>query len=321
MSPFTHGVFNMVVLCCALATLPAQAQSWPAKPVRMVMSYAGGSEPLVRLVNQKVSEAFGQPIVLDIQPGANGSIGNAMVSRAAPDGYTLLSANATMVVRKFLVKDVPWDPITDFTPIRHLFDAIAAISAHPSGPSTVAEIIESGRRNPGKLTYGTTGIGSVYHMAGELLQLQTGAQILHVPYKGSPQSLTDLAAGRIPLVFAISTSTAPFVSSGKAKYVAVFHHSRLKSLPDVPTVRESLPGFPLIPIWGGYFGPAGLPAALVQRFHDEVSKAMATADVIALFEKAGLVPGDPRPEHLAAKVKEDIASVARFVKAAGIQPE
>lgn len=321
MSHFTGCACTMAAICFSLAAAPAQAQSWPAKPVRMVMSYAGGSEPLVRLVNQKVSEALGQPVILDIQPGANGSIGNAMVSRAAPDGYTLLSANATMVVRKFLVKDVPWDPVTDFTPIRHIFDAIAAISAHPSGPSTVAEIVDTGKRNPGKLTYGTTGIGSVYHMAGELMQLQTGAQILHVPYKGSPQSLTDLVAGRIPLVFAIATSTDPFVRSGKAKYVAVFHHSRLKSMPDVPTVRETLPGFPLIPIWGGYFGPAGLPQPTVQRFHDEVSKAMATPDVVALFEKAGLVPGDPRPEHLAAKMKEDIASVARFVKAAGIQPE
>lgn len=321
MSHFTGCACTMAALCFSLVLPPAQAQSWPAKPVRMVMSYAGGSEPLVRLVNQKVSESLGQPVILDIQAGANGSIGNAMVSRAAPDGYTLLSANATMVVRKFLVKDVPWDPVTDFTPIRHIFDAIAAISAHPSGPSTVAEIVDTGKRNPGKLTYGTTGIGSVYHMAGELMQLQTGAQILHVPYKGSPQSLTDLVAGRIPLVFAIATSTDPFVRSGKAKYVAVFHHSRLKSMPDVPTVRETLPGFPLIPIWGGYFGPAGLPSPIVQRFHDEVSKAMATPDVVALFEKAGLVPGDPRPEHLAAKMKEDIASVARFVKAAGIQPE
>ena len=321
MSPFTRCACIMAALSFSLAAHPAQAQSWPAKPVRVIMSYAGGSEPLVRLVNQKVSESLGQPVILDIQPGANGSIGNAMASRAAPDGYTLLSANATMVVRRFLVKDVPWDPLNDFPPIRHLFDAVAAISAHPTGPSTVAEIVETGKRNPGKLSYGTTGIGSVYHMAGELMQLQSGAELLHVPYKGSPQSLTDLAAGRIPLVFAISTSTDPFVKSGKAKHVAVFHHSRLKSLPDVPTVRESLPGFPLLPIWGGYFGPAGLPATIVQRFHDEVSKAMTTPDVSALFEKAGLVPGDPRPEHLSAKMKEDIAAVARFVKAAGIQPE
>ena len=312
---------RFVLALIAVLAHPAQAQTWPAKPVRVIMSYAGGSEPLVRLVNQKVSESLGQPVILDVQPGANGSIGNAMASRAAPDGYTLLSANATMVVRRFLVKDVPWDPLTDFTPIRQLFDAIAAISAHPSGPSTVAEMIETGKRSPGKLSYGTTGIGSVYHMAGELMQLHTGAQFLHVPYKGSPQSLTDLAAGRIPLVFSISTSTDPFVKSGKAKYVAVFHHSRLKSLPDVPTVRESLPGFPLLPIWGAYFGPAGLPRPIMQRFHDEISKAMTAPDVSALFEKAGLVPGDPRPEHLSAKMKEDIASVARFVKAAGIQPE
>ena len=321
MSPFTHCACIVAALSFIPAAPLAQAQTWPAKPVRMVMSYAGGAEPLVRLVNQKLVESLGQPIILDIQPGANGAIGNAMVARAAPDGYTLLAANATIVVRRFLVKDVPWDPLTDFTPIRHLFDAVAVISAHPSGPSSVAEMIETGRRSPGKLHYGTTGIGSAFHMAGELIQLQTGAQLLHVPYKGSPLSLTDLVAGRVPLVFAISTSTEPFVKSGKAKYVAVFHHSRLKSLPDVPTVRETLPGFPLLPIWGGYFGPTGLPAPTVQRIHDEISKTMAAPDVSALFEKAGLLPGDPRPEHLSAKMKEDIAAVARFVKAAGIQPE
>jgi tripartite-type tricarboxylate transporter receptor subunit TctC len=211
--------------------------------------------------------------------------------------------------------------VKDFTPIRHLFDAVAVIASQPSGPSTVAEIIEAGKRNPGKLSYGTTGVGSVYHMAGELLQLQTGAQLLHVPYKGSPQSLIDLVAGRIPLVFAIYTSVDPFVKSGKAKFVAVFHHSRFASLPEVPAVRETLPGFPLVPIWGGYFGPAGLPRPIVQRLHDEVSKALAAADVRTLLERGGLVAGEPRPEHLAGKMKDDIAAVASFVKAAGIQPE
>ncbi|MFM9968295.1 MAG: Bug family tripartite tricarboxylate transporter substrate binding protein [Burkholderiales bacterium] len=321
MSPFVRFACAAAALSLSLASHQSLAQVWPAKPIRMVMSYAGGTEPLVRLVNQKVSESLGQPIILDIQPGANGAIGNAMVSRAAPDGYTLLAANATIVVRKFLVKDVPWDALSDFTPIRHLFDAVAIIAAHPSGPSTVAEMVETGKRSPGKLSYGTTGIGSAYHMAGELMQLQTGAQFVHVPYKGSPQSLTDLVAGRIPLVFAISTSTEPFVKAGKAKHVAVFHQSRLKSSPDVPTVRETLPGFPQLPIWGGYYGPAGLPRVIMQRFHDEVSKAMATPDVSALFDNAGLVQGEARPEQLVAKMKEDIAALARFVKAAGIQPE
>ena len=321
MSLFTHCACTVAALSFSLAAHSAQAQTWPAKPIRMIMSYAGGSEPLVRLVNQKVSESLGQPVILDIQPGANGAIGNAMVSRAAPDGQTLLAANATIVVRKFLVKDVSWDPLIDFTAIRHLFDAVAVIAAHPTGPSSVSEMIETGKRAPSKLSYGTTGVGSAYHMAGELMQLQTGAQFLHVPYKGSPQSLTDLVAGRIPLVFAISTSTDPFVKSGKAKYVAVIHHSRLTSLPAVPTVRETLPGFPQLPIWGAYFGPAGLPRPIVQRFHDEVSKAMTASDVSALFDNAGLVQGAPGPEQLFAKMKEDIAAVARFVKAAGIQPE
>jgi tripartite-type tricarboxylate transporter receptor subunit TctC len=312
---------SAIAALCFVVLAPAHAQTWPAKPVRVIMSYAGGSEPLVRAVNQKISESLGQPVILDIQAGANGSIGNAMVAQAAPDGYTLLSANATMVVRKFLVKDVPWDPLTDFTPIRHLFDGVAVIVAHPSGPSTLAEMIETGKRSPDKLSYGTTGVGSVYHMAGEFLQLQTGARFVHVPYKGSPQSLIDLVAGRIPLVLAIYTSTDPFVKSGKAKYLAVVHHSRFSPLPDVPTVRETLPGFPELPIWGAYFGPAGLPRPIMQRFHDEISKAITTTDVRALLERGGLVPGDPRPEHLASKMKQDVAAVATFVKAAGIQPE
>jgi tripartite-type tricarboxylate transporter receptor subunit TctC len=309
-----------VALAFGLAA-SAHAQTWPAKPVRVVMSYAGGSEPLVRLVNQKVSESLGQPFVLDIQPGANGSIGNTMVAQAAPDGYTLLSANATIVVRKFLVRNVPWDPVNDFTPIRQLFDAVAVIAAHPSGPNTLAEMIETGKRSPDKLSYGTTGVGSVYHMAGEFLQLQTGAKFVHVPYKGSPQSLVDLVADRIPIVFAIYTSVAPFVASGKAKYLAVIHHSRFSELPDVPTVKESLPGFPELPIWGAYFGPANLPRPIVQRFHDEISKAMTAPDVRALLQRGGLLAGDPRPEHLAAKMKQDIAAVTTFVKSAGIQPE
>jgi tripartite-type tricarboxylate transporter receptor subunit TctC len=321
MTPFVRRACTLAALCCGAVVSSAQAQTWPAKPVRVIMSYAGGTEPLVRLVNQKLSESLGQPVILDSQPGANGSIGNGMVAQAAPDGYTILSANATMVMRRFLVKDVQWDPVKDFTPIRHLFDAVSVIVAHPSGPSTLAEMIDTAKRNPTSLSYGTTGIGSVYHMAAELMQLQTGARFLHVPYKSSPQSLIDLVAGRIPVVFAIYSSTNPYVESGKAKYVAVIHNSRYALLPDVPTVRETLPGFPQVPIWGAYLGPAGLPQPIVQRLHGEISKAMAAPDVRALIERGGLVPGEQGPEQLATKMKDDIAAIAKFVKAAGIRPE
>src|SRR5205085_1933914 len=182
---------------CLVAPLHSFAQSYPAKPVRVIITYAGGAEPIARLIGNKMSETLGQPFVIDPMTGANGSVGALAAARATPDGYTLLaSTGATQIIRGFLVKDVPYDPFKDFTPITHTFDAVSVIATHPGGPSSLKEMIESTRNNPGKVSFGSTGIGSAYHMAGELIQLLTGVQFLHVPYKAGPQSITDLVAGR-----------------------------------------------------------------------------------------------------------------------------
>jgi len=306
---------------CAGAPGAGQAQAWPAKPIRNIMSYAGSTEPIIRLINQKLGESLGQPVILEPQPGANGSVAAGIVARAAPDGYTVLSANAALIIRRFLVKDVPWDPFNDFTPIRHVFDSVGVIVAHPSGPSSLKEMIDAAKQNPGKLSFGSNGIGSAYHMAGEQIQLLTGAQLLHVAYKASPQAMTDLIAGRIQTAFSGYSNTRPFVEAGKARFLATLNNSRFPLIPQVPSVKEVVSGYQSPPLWGAYFGPAGLPRPIVQRLYVGISKAIAMPEVRAIMEKAGLMPATGGPEELAAMMKSDVEQLARIVKAAGIQPE
>jgi tripartite-type tricarboxylate transporter receptor subunit TctC len=306
----------------AMAAASAHAQSWPAKPIRNILTYSGGAEPIARLIGQKLNESLGQPVLIEAQTGANGSVGAGIVARSAPDGYTLLaSTGATQIIRGFLVKDVPYDPFRDFTPITHTFDAASVIIAHPGGPSSLREMIDAARQTSGKVSFGTTGTGSAYHLAGELIQLLSGAKFLHVPYKSSPQSMQDLMAGRIETAFTVYATSRPVVDGGKAKFVATLNDARIAALPNVPAVREVLPGFQSPPLWGAYFGPAGLPQPLVQRLHGEISKAIASPDVRAVMEKAGLNPAGGGPEHLAAMMKSDVERLAKIVKAAGISPE
>lgn len=309
-------------LVLVTVTLPAGAQTWPAKPIRNILTYSGGAEPIARLIAQKLTDSMGQPLVLETQTGANGSVGAMAAARAAPDGYTLLgSTGATQIIRGFLVKDVPYDPFRDFTPIFHTFDAVSTIVGHPSAPGTLKEMIEYAKQNPGKLSFGTTGTGSAYHMAGELIQLLTGIKLLHVPYKAGPQSITDLVAGRIDTAYSVYATTRQFVEAGKARNIATLNNSRFAAIADVPTVGDVIPGFQSPPLWGGYFGPAGLPQPIVQRLNGEFNKALALPDVKALMDRAGLMQIGGTPEQFAATIKADVERLQRIVKAAGIVPE
>ena len=308
-------------LAVAMA-MTAAAQGFPVKPVRNILTYSGGAEPIARIIGQKLNDSMGQPVLIESQTGANGSVGAGTVARSAPDGYTLLaSTGATQIIRGFLVKDVPYDPFRDFTPIVHTFDALSTIIAHPSAPGSLKEIIEYARKNPGKLSFGTTGTGSAYHLAGELIQLLAGVKFLHVPYKSSPQALTDLVAGRVDTAFSVYATTRQFVESGKAKNIALLNSGRLAALGDIPMVSDVVPGFQSPPLWGGYFGPAGLPQPVVTRLNSEINRALAMQDVRTLMERGGLAPAGGTPEQLAAMMKSDVERLQRIVKAAGIAPE
>ncbi len=315
-------VLALAGLACA-AIPDAQAQNYPVKPIRTIMTVAGGADILARLVAQKLTESMGQSVVVESQSGAGGAIGAEMVARAAPDGYTLmLSSASTQVMHVFLSKQTRFDALKSFTPITRIAETILLVVSHPALPvNSIGELVDYARRNPGKLSYGTSGIGTSHHLSAELIRLLTGIEWVHVPYKGGPPVLTDLMSGRIDVGFTILATMIPFMNSGKIRILAVNNARRYSVIPDVPTVSEQLPGYEAPPTWMAYFGPAGLPEPIVRRLNAEIARAMNSPDVRAKALEIGFVPGASTPEDVTAMIKHDLAAVGKLVTSAGIKPE
>jgi tripartite-type tricarboxylate transporter receptor subunit TctC len=312
-------------LCLALLALVgvAQAQTYPSRPIRSIMTVAGGADIIARLVAQGLTATLGQPVVVESLSGAGGAIGADAVARAAPDGYTIMLASAsTLVMNRFLSKSARLDPLRDFTPITKAFETVAVVIANPSLPAaSIRELIEYAKRNPGKLSYGTSGVGTTHHLSGESIRLLTGIDWVHVPYKGGPPVITDLIGGEIQVGFSILATAAPFIASGKVKVLAVNGAKRYHVIPDVPTVSEQLPGYEPPSTWGGYFGPAGMPRAIVNRLHDEIARVLSSPEVRAKAEDIGFPIATSTPEELGATIRRDIETTAGIVKAIGIKPE
>jgi len=314
-------------LCVALAAwagiTAAHAQSYPSRPVRSIMTVAGGADVVARLVAQGLTAALGQPVVVETQSGAGGAIGAEAVARAAPDGHTIMLTSASaLVMNRFLSKSARLDPLRDFTPISKAFETVALVVTSPALPvGSMRELIEFAKRHPGKLSYGTSGIGTTHHLAGESIRLLTGIDWVHVPYKGGPPVITDLITGEIQVGFSILATAAPFVASGKVKILAVNGAKRYHVIGDVPTVTEQLPGYEPPSTWGGYFGPAGMPRAIVARLHDEIVRILNSPEVRAKAEDIGFPVATSTPEELSATIRRDIEYTARIVKAVGIRPE
>ena len=319
-----------VLKACALAAalaIPAPpadaADAYPARPIRAIMTVAGGADIIARLVAQGLTTALGQPVVVETQSGAGGAIGAESVARAAPDGYTIMLASAsTLVMNRFLSKSAHLDALRDFTPITKAFETIALVVASPSLPAdSMQELIEYAKSNPGKLSYGTSGVGTTHHLSGESIRLLTGIDWVHVPYKGGPPVITDLIAGEIQVGFSILATAAPFIASGKIKILAVNGAKRYHVIPNVPTVSEQLAGYEPPSTWGGYFGPAGMPRDLVTRLHDEIVRVLGSPGVRAKAEDIGFPIATSTPEELSTTIRRDIEYTARIVKAIGIKPE
>jgi len=245
------------------------------------------------------------------------------VARAAPDGYTIMLTSASaLVMNRFLSKSARLDPLGDFTPITKAFETVALVVTSPAFPvNSMRELIEYARRHPGNLSYGTSGIGTTHHLAGESIRLLTGIDWVHVPYKGGPPVITDLIAGEIQVGFSILATAAPFVASGKIRILAVNGAKRYHVIRDVPTVTEQLPGYEPPSTWGGYFGPAGMPRTIVARLHDEIVRILNSPEVRAKAEDIGFPVATSTPEELSATIRRDIEYTARIVKAVGIRPE
>lgn len=314
---------SLAVVASFAAPLASLAQTYPAKPIRMVLTYAGSIEGATRLVAQKMSEGLGQAVVLDSQPGAAGSIGAANVARAAPDGYTILSSTgSTQFLLRLLTKNVPYDPIRDFTPITLGWETITVLVTSKAYPlNSLQELMEYAKRNPGKISYGTSGNGTTHHFSLELIKQLTGVDIVHIPYKGGAQPLIDVVAERIEVSSSVLASVAPFAGSGKIKYLAVVNDRRFDRIPEVPSVREVIPGFRSPPFWSAFYGPPGLPQPLVKRLNAEIVMVLRLPDVRARLGELGMLVVASTPEELMDSTRAGIEASERIAKAAHLEPQ
>ena len=312
------------ILCLVAAMLvasPAFAQGWPSRPVRVVAAYpAGGSIDIVaRLVSQRLGESLGQPFIVENKAGAAGNIGTDFVAKAAPDGYTLLMGSAAAISSAPNVyAKLPYDPLKDLLPIVLVANQPNALIVRPGlAANNVREFIALARANPGKLNYGSSGVGASQHMTAELFAMMTGVQITHVPYKGGAPAMADLMSGQIDFMFDPVPTSIQVVRSGKVRALAVTSLRRSEVMPDLPSMAEAgLDGFELRG-WIGLFAPANTPRDLVQRLNGEVLKMLA-ADLRGKLLELGLDVAGGTPEQFAAFIREDIAKYGRIVKTSGM---
>ena len=320
---FRLALFVFLVLLAA--PFAVVAQTYPSKLIKLVVPYPpGGSTDLLgRTVAVKMSENMGQNVIVENRGGAGGMLGSDVVARAAPDGYTfLLGTGASHGITLFLSKTVPYDPVKDFTPICAAVEVPIALAINAAIPANSAkELVEYAKKNPGKLSFGSSGTGSPHHLAGELLKQLTGIDMVHVPYKGAGPAMQDLVGGQIPIVFTTLSTAIPQMRGGKIRVIGVVERKRQDSVPEVPTIGESIPGYVMPSSWLGFFGPAGLPEPIVRRLNDEILKAIHAPDVRAKLEAAGMPVTGTSPEEFARMVKDDIETFRRIVQASGIKPE
>jgi tripartite-type tricarboxylate transporter receptor subunit TctC len=310
----------LLFLCCATLV---QAQQFPSRPVRMVVGFApgGGTDIIARLVSQKLSERWGQPVVVENRTGASGNIGAELVARSAPDGYTLLTAFSSHASNAALSK-LSFDINKDFTSITQIASGPAVVIANPAVPGkTLAGMIAYAKANPNSVKYGSSGVGTPVHLAGELMQQMTGAQMVHVPYKGIAPAMTAILAGDIQISFATPLSALGHLKSGKLVGLAVAAPSRFPTLPDVPTAAEAgLPGYD-VDFWYGLLGPAGMPAALVDRIQRDVAAVLTTLETKESLLAQGCVAVAGPPQALTALIAREYELWAKVVKAGGVKME
>jgi tripartite-type tricarboxylate transporter receptor subunit TctC len=307
-----------------LFSFSAAAQGYPSKPIRIVVPFpAGGIADIYsRLVGNRLTELWGQPVLIENRTGAGGNIGADLVAKAAPDGYTIgIGSIGTHAVNVALFSKMPYDPVKDFAPIVPLVDADGLLVVHPSvAANSVAELIALARAKPGGLTYASAGAGTASHLAGELFKSIAKVDLLHVPYKGNVPAITDLLAGQTSLIFATMPTVLPHARAGKLRALASMGEARAAATPELPAIRESLPGF-VVNNWVGFFAPAGTPVDIVQRLNAETRAFMSTKEMTARMTAEGARFIPMTPEQFGDFVKAEIAKWAPVVKASGAKAD
>lgn len=301
------------------------AQTYPVKPVRLIVPYTpgGSTDPVARLVAIKLSEPLGQTVIVENRAGGGGIVGTQAVARSPADGYMLIYATAgNLVQAPFMTRALPYDPVKDFTPIVGIVTTGGALVANPGLPVTnLKELVDYGKRSPGKLAISNSGLGSAYHIAGELFKKLADVDLVTVPYKGGAPALMAAVTGEVPLAIVSVATVIPFVNNGKLKLLGMIEGTRYGRMPYVPVIGEAVPGFAMPAGWHGILGPAAMPRTVVARLNGEIVKIMGLADVREKMAASGLDATGTTPEEFGETVKNDYALFGKIVKTLNIQPE
>jgi tripartite-type tricarboxylate transporter receptor subunit TctC len=311
-----------VLLACALAGTSAVAQTYPAKPLRMIVTFPAGSgaDIVARTVGQKMAETLGQQIVIDNRAGAGGIIGSDLAAKAVADGYTIVMVTSAHTINASVYRKLPYDPAEDFAPITMLASTPYLLVAHPSLPAkSIAELIALAKTKPGQINYASGGIGVGSHLAGELFKIATGVDIVNVPYKGAPQATADVVGGQVQLSFSTMPTALPLARAGKLRMLAVTSLARVPVVADVPAIAETVPGFD-VRTWQGLLAPRGTPQGIIAKLREHAVKALGAREAAERLTAQGYQTVGNTPQEFAQIVKAEIARWKSVVKAAGIKP-
>ena len=314
-----------LAVAAALVAPAAAAQAWPSQPIKFIVSQsAGGSIDIAaRLIGQKLTESLGRQVIVDNRAGANGMIAGEAAARAQPDGYTfLMTSPSTLTINQHVYKKVPYDALRDFIPVTQTTSIVFALTVNAASSfRTVADLVAAARVKPDAIRFASAGIGNQSHLAAELFAAAAGVQMLHVAYKGEAPAITDLLGGQVDMIFGTAPALLPHVKSGKLRALAVGQARRAAAAPDVPSIAEA--GYPAVSVtgWTGIVAPAGTPAPIIRRLHDEVVKVLALPDVRETLARAGAEPVGGTPEQFGEFIRAETLKWGAAVKRAGIVPE
>lgn len=310
----------------SLCISPVWAQeTYPSKPIRFIVPYppGGSSDVLARVIAQKLTESLGRQVVVENRPGATGNIGHELAAKSPADGYTLLLTTKSQLVNNpYLFKRLPFDPLTDFSLLTLIASAGHVLVVHPAVPArNVKELIALAKAQPGKLSYGSSGVGSTVGIVAEVFKSVTKTDILHVPYKGTALAVSDVVGGQIEMVFSDMVPAVPQIRGGRLRALAVTTAERSPALPAVPTMIESGIRDALPTQWWGVAGPKGMPPAIIARLNSEVGRIVALPDVRARYNDLGIVAATSTPERMLEIVRTEIPQMAKILAAIGLKPE